>query len=291
MLDVAARPFQSGTSPAPVVTTQGTLTVSHCDKSFLIGDQLTPILRDVSLTVEAGQFLCVVGGSGCGKSTLLRVIAGLETAERGSVALGDQVVTKPGLDRGVVFQEHRLLPWLNVWQNIDFGLSQSVRSGRDRIIADHIRLVGLEGFEMLHPGQLSGGMAQRAGLARALVNHPRVLLLDEPFGALDALTRWQMQTELLRIWEAERATMILVTHDIDEAIYLADQIIVLGGRPGNVRQRFQVELPRPRDRGASGFAELRREIWDAIFLKDDGDTSSFERERLLAELVAESHAT
>lgn len=193
------------------------------------------------------------------------MIAGLEQPTAGKIAVGGHTISGPGLDRGMVFQEHRLLPWLNVEQNIDFGLRESVKQGRDAIIREHIQLVGLQGFEKAYPRQLSGGMAQRVGLARALVNRPEVLLLDEPLGALDALTRQQMQHEILRIWRAENTTMVLVTHDIDEAIFLADRIAVIGNRPGEVRELIEVDLPRPRSRGDRGFDQLRQRLWDSIF--------------------------
>lgn len=223
------------------------------------------VLDDINLTIHPGEFFCIIGGSGCGKSTLLKMIAGLEASTSGSISIDGRPISKPGLDRGMVFQEHRLLPWLTVQQNIDFGLRESVKQGRAEIVQEHIELVGLHGFENAYPGQLSGGMAQRVGLARALVNRPEVLLLDEPLGALDALTREKMQNEILRIWEVEKTTMILVTHDIDEAIYLADRIAVLGSKPGVVRHVYDVDLPRTRSRGDAGFDALRHKLWDAIF--------------------------
>lgn len=239
--------------------------IDRCSKSFLVNRQEVAVLRNISLRIEPGEFFCFVGGSGCGKSTLLKMIAGLEQPTSGTISVGGQAISGPGLDRGMVFQEHRLLPWLTVQQNIDFGLRESVKIDRKRIVAEHIQLVGLEGFENAYPRQLSGGMAQRVGLARALVNRPEILLLDEPLGALDALTRQQMQHEILRIWKTEKATMVLVTHDIDEAIFLADRIAVIGNRPGEVRDLVTVDLPRPRSRGDHGFDQLRQQLWDSIF--------------------------
>ncbi|MFA8020792.1 ABC transporter ATP-binding protein [Bremerella cremea] len=241
------------------------LQIEHCGKSFQVHHDNVLVLNDINLTIHPGEFFCLVGGSGCGKSTLLKMIAGLEQASSGTIRVGGRKVTKPGLDRGMVFQEHRLLPWLTVRQNIDFGLRESVSNGREAIVQEHIRLVGLQGFENAFPGQLSGGMAQRVGLARALVNRPEVLLLDEPLGALDALTRQQMQHEILRIWEAEKTTMVLVTHDIDEALFLADRVAVIGDKPSVVRDIFEVNLPRPRSRGNAAYDRLRQELWDAIF--------------------------
>ncbi|WP_449243528.1 ABC transporter ATP-binding protein [Bremerella alba] len=239
--------------------------IDNCSKSFLVGQEKVDVLRGISLRIEPGEFFCFVGGSGCGKSTLLKMIAGLEQPTAGNISVGGHTISGPGLDRGMVFQEHRLLPWLTVQQNIDFGLRESIKQNRKAIVAEHIQLVGLCGFENAYPRQLSGGMAQRVGLARALVNCPEVLLLDEPLGALDALTRQQMQHEILRIWKAEKTTMVLVTHDIDEAIFLADRIAVIGNRPGEVRELVQVELPRPRSRGDRGFDQLRQQLWDSIF--------------------------
>ncbi|TWT34415.1 ABC transporter ATP-binding protein [Blastopirellula retiformator] len=241
------------------------VTITGCSKSYLVDQREVPVLRDVTLNIEPGEFFCFVGGSGCGKSTLLKMIVGLEQPTTGTITMGDRQISGPGLDRGMVFQDHRLLPWLTVRQNIDFGLREGVATNREQNIDEHIQLVGLCGFENAYPRQLSGGMAQRVGLARALVNRPQVLLLDEPLGALDALTRQQMQHEILRIWKAEKTTMVLVTHDIDEAIFLADRIAVIGNRPGEVREVVSVDLPRPRDRGDRRFDALRKQLWDSIF--------------------------
>jgi len=267
-------PICSPSFAAPPIRSVEGLQIEGCSKNFDVDGKSVPVLGEINLSIAPGEFFCIVGGSGCGKSTLLKIIAGLETADTGAVVLNGCHVLRPGLDRGMVFQEHRLLPWLTVWENIDFGLRESMTKGRDEIICEHIRLVGLEGFESAYPAQLSGGMAQRAGLARALVNRPEVLLLDEPFGALDALTRLQMQNEILRIWKAEKTTMILVTHDIDEAIFLGDRIAVLGDKPGRVREIYDVDLPRPRQRGDAGFDELRRDLWNTIFSRPNEAAAS-----------------
>lgn len=222
-------------------------------------------LSGIDLTIAEGQFISIVGGSGCGKSTLLRIIAGFETDYVGEVRLDGQPIHQPGLDRGMVFQEHRLLPWLTVEQNIALGLNGMAPESVRQRIDEHLALVGLSGFAKAHPAQLSGGMSQRVAIARALVNRPEILLLDEPFGALDALTRIQMQNEILRIWQAEKTTMVLVTHDIDEAIFLGDQVVVMSSRPGTIRRIIPVHLPRPRDRSSPEFMALRREIYGEFF--------------------------
>ena len=241
------------------------LTIQGLNKSFTTAQKVVNVLEHINLDIEGGEFISIVGSSGCGKSTLLRIIAGLETDYQGVVVLGQKRILKPGLDRGIVFQEHRLLPWLTVKDNIAFGLKIDSQTENDKLIQEHINLVGLKGFETAYPSQLSGGMAQRVAIARALINRPKVLLLDEPFGALDALTKIQMQKEVLRIWEAERTTMILVTHDIDEAVYLGDRIVVMSSRPGTVKKIVPVELSRPRDRSSYDFVQIRKSIYKEFF--------------------------
>jgi len=222
-------------------------------------------LEGVDVHVRPGEFLSIIGGSGCGKSTFLRIIAGLEQATEGEIAVGDSAVLKPSRDIGVMFQDHRLLPWLTVERNVAFGLGHLPKREAQERAYDAIRLVGLAGFEKAYPHQLSGGMSQRAALARVLVNQPKVLLLDEPFGALDALTKIQMQEELLRIWEANRPTVVLVTHDIDEAVFLGDRVAIMSSRPGRVRRFVEVDLPRPRDRSGEAFSLLRKRIYGEFF--------------------------
>ncbi|HWR55226.1 MAG TPA: ABC transporter ATP-binding protein [Negativicutes bacterium] len=220
-----------------------------------------PALENICLSVMRHEILSVVGSSGCGKSTLLRIISGLDTEYTGMVTIEGKKVAGAGRDRGIVFQEPRLLPWLTVQKNIEFALQKGNREERERIIADHLALVGLTGFEKAYPGQLSGGMAQRVAIARALVNRPRILLLDEPFGALDALTRLKLQKEFFRIWEQERTTIVMVTHDIEEAVYLGDRVIVMSDRPGTIKKEFFIDLPKPRDRSNRVFLRLKGEIY------------------------------
>lgn len=242
------------------------LSIAGLSKQFTIDAGIVQALSDVNLRVEAGEFISIVGASGCGKSTLLRIIVGLDTVTSGEILLGDQPILKAGVERGMVFQEARLLPWLTVSENIAFGCrGQTAADERRRVVREHIELVGLNGFEQAYPHQLSGGMQQRVSIARALVNRPKVLLLDEPFGALDALTRINMQQEVLRIWETEKTTMILVTHDIDEAVYLGDRVVIMSDRPGTIRKIVPVTLPRPRDRSDYDFVRIRREIYAEFF--------------------------
>ena len=213
----------------------------------------------------------LVGPSGCGKSTLLRLIAGLDAPTTGEMRLGAAPITGPGAERGLVFQDPNLFPWLTVRGNIQAGLvARGVLHRRRREVEEFMALVGLEAFADAYPHQLSGGMAQRAALARALINHPKVLLLDEPLGSLDAFTRMRMQDEVLRLWQARGTTMLLVTHDIDEAVYMSDRIFLLTPRPCRVERMFEVALPRPRHRNGPGFLRLRAEILEMLHLTGKG---------------------
>jgi sulfonate transport system ATP-binding protein len=255
--------------PAPVALATprgGALALSHVGKAFAAGAGRFQAVRDVSLTIEAGEFVAIVGASGCGKSTILRMIAGLESPDSGEIRTGNGIVSGTGLDRGLVFQEARLMPWLTVEQNIGLALQNVPWSAGQRraVIDEHIELVGLNGFAQAFPRQLSGGMAQRVAIARGLVARPEILLLDEPFGALDALTRIRLQTELQRIWQAEAITMLLVTHDVEEAVFLADRVVVMSPRPGRISAIEPVALPRPRDRTAGGFVALKAAILSAL---------------------------
>lgn len=250
---------------APSLSGARDIAISGLSKSFSVAGKPITALSDISLQIQAGEFVSIVGASGCGKSTLLRIVAGLETLDAGTVRLGSKPILGPGRDRGVVFQEPRLFPWFTVQENVAFALDGNPARASEHVVQEHLELVGLADFRSAYPRQLSGGMAQRAAVARALVNRPGVLLLDEPFGALDALTRIQMQVEVLRIWQAERTTMVLVTHDIDEAIFLGDRVIIMSNRPGTIRRMFPVELPRPRDRSSYAFTRLRQSIYAEFF--------------------------
>jgi NitT/TauT family transport system ATP-binding protein len=219
------------------------LTVRHLSKFF----GLLEALHDIDLTIDRGGFVSVVGPSGCGKTTFLRIVAGLEPASAGEVLIDGRAVRGPGGDRGFVFQTDNLLPWRTVLTNALIGPEIAGRAGAERRrTLDLLKLVGLEGFENYYPRQLSGGMRQRVNLARALAIDPEILLMDEPFSSLDAQTREIMQTELLRIWEQGRKTVLFVTHQIDEAVFLSDRVLVLARRPGRLQESVRIDLPRPR---------------------------------------------
>jgi NitT/TauT family transport system ATP-binding protein len=236
----------------------GTVEVKNVSKSF---DDLVAI-KNLNLTVNDDEFVSFIGPSGCGKTTILRLIAGLVEPSSGEIFEDDKLVEGPGPDRGVVFQEFALFPWRTVIKNIEFGLEIKgiPKEKRREIALEYIDLVNLEGFEDAYPKELSGGMKQRVGIARALANDPDVLLMDEPFGSLDAQTRNIMQKELLRIWQKKSKTVIFVTHSVDEAIYLSDRVFVLTARPASVKTDFKIELPRPRDRAGENFAKIRHAI-------------------------------
>lgn len=236
--------------------------IRHVSKSFALNGADVEALRDVSLAVEPGAFVTLVGPSGCGKSTLLRMIAGLETADRGDIGIGGRPVRGPGLDRGMVFQDHRLFPWLTVERNILLSLRKApyADAHKRKIVRDLIALVGLAGFEQAQPYQLSGGMSQRAAIARALAPRPDILLLDEPFGALDSLTRTHLQGEFLRIRAHENITVLMVTHDVEEAVFLSDKVAVVEPRPGRIRRVIDIPLDKPRRRSDPDFIALKEEI-------------------------------
>lgn len=251
------------------------LQVSHLGKTF--GDLRA--LQDINLAVERGEFIALVGPSGCGKTTFLRIVAGLEPASSGEVTLDGRAVRSPGGDRGFVFQSDNLLPWRTVFANAIIGREVAGHVGpaeRQRTM-ELLKLVGLEGFEHYHPRQLSGGMRQRVNLARALAIDPEILLMDEPFSSLDAQTREIMQTELMRIWEDGRKTVLFVTHQIDEAVFLADRVLVFARRPGRLRESVAIELPRPRSLAIKRTVEFVRyvdHIWRLI--EDDVRASVIE---------------
>ncbi|MCJ2125155.1 ABC transporter ATP-binding protein [Methylobacterium sp. J-077] len=229
-------------------------------------DQDVLAVDNVSLTIRDNDFVCLLGPSGCGKSTLLNMIAGFETPTSGRIEVAGQIVEKPGADRGVVFQQPTLMPWLTVAENVAFhlklkGLGRAERRAQAQAFID---LVGLTGFEGHYPSELSGGMNQRVGIARALLMNPRVILMDEPFAALDAQTKIEMQEELVRIWERIRCTIVFVTHSVDEALVLGTRIAVMTRRPGRIREAFDFDLPRPRDVTSPAFNDAKRNVLGLI---------------------------
>jgi len=246
------------------------LSAQHVNKSFYVDGQRIAVLKDINLEVKKGEFITIVGKSGCGKSTLLKIIAGIVDYSEGTIVRNGVKVTEPGVDCGMVFQDHRLLPWLRVKSNVGFGLRGLPKEERAKLVERHLALVNLEGFANAWPHQLSGGMAQRAAIARGLVTNPALLLMDEPFGALDALTRIKLQKEVLRIWKEERATMILVTHDIDEAIFLGERVVVMSARPGEIKEIIAIPPGVGSDRGSSDFAHYKDRIYRHFFADDVG---------------------
>jgi len=255
-----------------VVTTNAAgasaLRIHDLSKSFPVPDAPGTsrlALGGISFSIAAGELVSLVGPSGCGKSTLLRLIAGLDLPDSGDLVVGNEKIVGPNAERGLVFQDPNLFPWLTVRRNIEAGLvARGVLAEKRSEVYEFIRLVGLEAFANSYPHHLSGGMSQRVALARALINHPKVLLLDEPLGALDAFTRMRMQDEVLRLWENRRTTMLLVTHDIDEAIYMSDRILIMTQAPGRIDREIDIGLSRPRDRTSDSFLRFRGEILEHL---------------------------
>src|SRR5438128_209278 len=262
-------------------TEASSLSIREIGKSFPAPDNpfvRRLVLDGISFSLAAGELVSLIGPSGCGKSTLLRLIAGLDSADSGELLIGSDPITKPRAERGLVFQDPNLFPWLTVRRNIEAGLvARGVLREKHEEVDEFMRLVGLEVFANAYPHHLSGGMAQRAALARALINHPKVLLLDEPLGALDAFTRMRMQDEVLRIWQARSTTMLLVTHDIDEAIYMSDRIVIMTPRPGRVERIIEVNLERSRERNDPAFLALRARILELMHFAGSSDEATKRR--------------
>ncbi|MEI6757561.1 MAG: ABC transporter ATP-binding protein [Chlorobium sp.] len=245
---------------------KGTLEIRNLSKSFVVDNNPLQILNNINITFPSGAFVSIVGSSGCGKTTLLRIMLGLENHYEGEALMDGEPIVGPGTNRGIVFQDHRLLPWLTVGDNVAFGLDKLDRKSKKLLVDEHLKLVGLNGFESAYPSQLSGGMAQRVAIARALANKPEILFLDEPLGALDALTRMYMQQELERIWLLEKITMVMVTHDVEEAIYLSDKVVIMSSRPGVIKKIIDIPSSRPRDRASSEFMQIKAEILEEFHL-------------------------
>lgn len=249
------------------------LNIEHLNKDYEVDGSSVHVSDDVNLNVREGEFISIVEPSGCGKSTLLRIMAGLDSATSGKVVNRGREINGISRNIGMIFQEPRLFPWLSIWDNIAFCFSsRQKRKEKKRVnelVDYYLDLVDLSDFAEAYPNQLSGGMKQRASIARTLIENPEILLLDEPFSALDAFIRMSMQKELLKIWETEKKTMILVTHDIDEAIFLSDRIIVLSERPSTIQRIIEVKQDRPRDRSSYDFLEIRRQIMCEFFHKKE----------------------
>ena len=249
------------------------LRLAHVSKSFekIETDEVTHALNEVNLTMESGEFISLVGPSGCGKSTILRLVAGLIQPTTGKLTVDGKTITEPSPERGMVFQKPTLFPWLTVWDNIAFSLRMQGRlKGNKDKVERMIKVIGLEKFRNDYPGQLSGGMAQRVALVRSLINEPDILLLDEPLGALDAFTRMNMQDEILKIWQEKEQLAIMVTHDVDEAIYMGTRVIVLDANPGRVVADIQIKEPFPRDRSSDTFVQYRNEILNRLHFAGRG---------------------
>ncbi|HEY4406345.1 MAG TPA: ABC transporter ATP-binding protein [Xanthobacteraceae bacterium] len=266
------------------------LDVQHLNKLFGSGPRSTTALDDINFQTHRREFLCIVGPSGCGKTTLVRILAGLEEKSSGQVLLQGKAVTEPGSDRGMVFQGYTLFPWLTVKKNVMFGLEVNGH-GKDeseRQALQWLQLIGLERFANAYPHQLSGGMKQRVAIVRALANQPRILLMDEPFGALDAQTRCRMQAHLLEIWRKIDITIVFITHDLDEAIFLADRILVLSAHPGEVRELIEVPVPRPRSAAqliSPAFLATKARLEELIHQSKSDDDEEAESYAMVARLT------
>ena len=244
-----------------------TLKLEDVSKSFakIETDEVTHALTSVTTTMESGEFISMVGPSGCGKSTMLRLVAGLIKPTTGKLTVNGEEIGEPGPDRGMMFQKATLFPWLTVYDNIAFSLRmQGKLKGNEDKVEKMIEVIGLQDFRQDYPGQLSGGMAQRVALVRCLINEPEILLLDEPLGALDAFTRMNMQDEILKIWQEKQQLALMVTHDVDEAIYMGTRVLVMDAHPGRVIADITIDLPFPRDRSSREFVEYRNDILNKL---------------------------
>lgn len=250
----------------PEVAVRTAVSLRDVQMAFNAGGKGIPVLEDISIEIQEGELVCLLGPSGCGKSTLLNIVAGFLKPTSGEVMIEGEPVRGPDPRRIFVFQERGVFPWLTVEGNIGFGLSRLHREEKAKRIEHYVRLVGLSGFERAYPAELSGGMKQRLEVARALAVNPDVLFLDEPFGALDSITRLTMRGELLRIWEREKKTILFVTHDIEESVQLADRVVVMSTRPARIQRIVEIDIPHPRDLSSKRYIELRDSIFEEIGL-------------------------
>jgi NitT/TauT family transport system ATP-binding protein len=267
---VAAQHLEPSVASEPGGTPAG-VELNGVGKKYGSGAKVTEALRGVDLTLPDGEFVSLIGASGCGKSTLLRIVAGFERATSGSVVVRGKSVSRPGPERGVVFQDYGLFPWLTVAANVAYGPRQrgASKAEVEATVERFVGMVGLNHFRDRYPNELSGGMQQRVAIARVLANDPAVLLMDEPFGALDSLTRQTLQEELIKVWLELRPTVMLVTHSVEEAVFLSDRVVVMGGGPshavpGHITKILPIAIPHPRDVTAPAFNDLKRELLDAI---------------------------
>ena len=246
------------------------LEIANVCRRFEEEDAELEVLKDINLTVYAGEFVSIIGTSGCGKTSLLRLIAGLDSPHEGDLLLNGESITGPDPGRGYVFQQGSLFPWLTVEQNIASGLkARHIYREKKSRIPEYLKLIGLDGFEKSYPHQISGGMAQRVAIVRALINDPEILLLDEPMGALDSFTRAALQEKILEIHEQTKTTMLLVTHDVDEAIFMSDRIVVMTPRPGRILKVLNIDMRYPRERNSEDFVRIRKKLLETFHLASE----------------------
>ena len=264
---MSIRESESPASPARSASASGVrpkVVVSGVNKTFARKRDGLEVLRGIDLDVAPGEFVCLLGPSGCGKSTLLNIIGGFDRPSTGTVEIDGQPVLGPDPRRVFVFQEYGIFPWASVWDNVALGLRNRPKDEVHAIVERYIQLVGLEGFEKTYPNELSGGMKQRVAVARALAVSPDIIFMDEPLGALDSLTRLQMRSELLRIWQQEKMTILFVTHDVDESLQLADRVVVMSPRPGRIAEIVPVKMPHPRDIGSAEYGRLKNKLYQLL---------------------------
>lgn len=256
--------------------TDAILKIEHISQTYIDKGKVTEALKEINLDIQKGEFISIIGSSGCGKTTLLRMIAGLDKAQEGTLTLKGKQITGPDAQMGYVFQHGGLFPWQTIEQNIAAGLkARHVYKENRHRVQEYIDLIGLTGFEKVYPHQISGGMAQRVAIARALINNPSVLLLDEPMGALDSFTRADIQDKLMMLHKINDATMLLVTHDVDEAIYLSDRIVIMTPRPGRISEVMKIDMHHPRNRGSSEFMQIRKKILERFELASAVDEPEY----------------